>query len=184
MKIPKDRLRVYDANIYEYVRRISSARGENFTLTYFQYFAILSVEIYLDRYFGNRNEFLKDLNSFSDAILPEWKISPKELERWKFTASDLGKVAVYSATGSGKTLIQHINYLQYLRYHKGKIQGQSILITPNESLSAQHVDEYRKSGIPADRLDTGSVSLGQSSLLATKESISVIEITKLKKEKK
>jgi hypothetical protein len=37
--------------------------------------------------------------------------------------SDLNKIAVWNATGSGKTLIMHINYHQYLHYSGGRVAG-------------------------------------------------------------
>lgn len=53
------------------------------------------------------------------------------------------------ATGSGKTLIMHINYWQILKY-SDKPWDNIILITPNEGLSKQHYDELKLSGIPAN----------------------------------
>jgi hypothetical protein len=53
------------------------------------------------------------------------------------------------ATGSGKTIIMHINYLQYQFYAKRKNQKITnvILLTPNEDLSKQHCKELKTSGI-------------------------------------
>ncbi|MEM4215446.1 MAG: DEAD/DEAH box helicase family protein [Candidatus Pacearchaeota archaeon] len=44
------------------------------------------------------------------------------------------------ATGSGKTLIMHINYYQFLNYKLFSLDN-IILITPNEGLSKQHFEE-------------------------------------------
>jgi len=82
------------------------------------------------------------------------------------------------ATGSGKTLIMHINYYQFLNYRLFS-PNNIILITPNEGLSKQHFEELNKSGIPC-QLYTGSLTGG----LRKENEILVIEITKLVEEKK
>ena len=46
------------------------------------------------------------------------------------------------ATGSGKTLIMHCNYRQTRKYFK---EAENILlITPNEGLSRQHYDSFKR----------------------------------------
>ena len=42
-----------------------------------------------------------------------------------FTEADLNKVAFWSATGSGKTLLMHVNVLQY-RHYAGKYRQKLI----------------------------------------------------------
>ena len=80
------------------------------------------------------------------------------------------------ATGSGKTLLLHINYHQFLHYNTlagGKRLNSILLITPNTGLSDQHLDEFAKSGIPAQRFrSSGSASLDRNT-------VQVLEITKL-----
>jgi ERCC4-related helicase len=50
------------------------------------------------------------------------------------------------ATGTGKTLIAHINYHQF--FHYNLFSPDNILfITPNERLSKQHFEELEKRGI-------------------------------------
>jgi len=140
-KIPDDKFKEYDENIKSYVDRINRYREPRIKLKYFQYLAILFTEIFLDRYFYNRGNFLNDINNFV-----------KELNQTKqenlllFTEKDLTKLAFYMATGSGKTLIMHINYLQLRKYNRKKIDN-ILLITPNVSLSEQHLKELQKSGI-------------------------------------
>lgn len=66
---------------------------------------------------------------------------------------DLNKVGFWVATGSGKTLLMHINILQYQHYlnlHGGKAVNRVILLTLNEGLSHQHLEEFRLSGIDAE----------------------------------
>ncbi len=58
--------------------------------------------------------FLNELNKFVDEENENIK---KEKYRYShFDDNDLQKLAYYMATGSGKTIIMHINYLQYLNY--------------------------------------------------------------------
>ena len=100
----------------------------------------------------------------------------------RFEESDLKKLAFWMATGSGKTLLMHMNYRQYLHYYR---DGESppdniLLITPYEGLSQQHLSELEASGIPARRFD-----LNESALFAAEDNIvRVIEITKLVSEKR
>ena len=82
------------------------------------------------------------------------------------------------ATGSGKTLIAHINYYQFF-YYKLFSPDNIIFITPNEGLSKQHFEELQKSGIPA-RLYSGNLNSG----FKDEREVLVIEITKFVEEKK
>ncbi|HEY5505712.1 MAG TPA: DEAD/DEAH box helicase family protein, partial [Sedimentisphaerales bacterium] len=95
-----------------------------------------------------------------------------------FADGDLTKLAYWMATGSGKTLIMHLNYHQYLHYSK-ETPDNILLITPNEGLSEQHLSELASSGIPARRFD-----LNHNGLLGGKNAVQVIEITKLVEEKR
>lgn len=55
-----------------------------------------------------------------------------------FTLDDLNKLAFCNATGSGKTLIMHVNIrqiLSYARKYKSEDYKNMLLITPNEGLS-------------------------------------------------
>ena len=52
---------------------------------------------------------------------------------------ELNKVAFWEATGAGKTLLMHVNILQYLEY-AGRAENRPdriIVLTPNEGLSRQ-----------------------------------------------
>ncbi len=118
-------------------------------------------------------KFLNDLNKFLEIFNSKSKtnISP-------FTEKDLKKLAFWMATGSGKTLIMHINYWQILKYSKNNWDN-IILITPNEGLSKQHYEELRLSGIPSKLYD------GNIDSLKTKDGeMLIIDIHKLTKEKK
>ena len=164
----------YDEAIREYVEKLRQNRREpNFNLKYFQYLAVLFTEIFLDRYYNDKERFIVELNEFLEKYNNENKteISP-------FTEEDLRKLAFWMATGSGKTLIMHVNYWQILKYSKNNWDN-IILITPNEGLSKQHYEELRLSGIPCKLYD------GNIDNLKTKnEEILIIDIYKLTEEKK
>ncbi|MCX8096284.1 MAG: restriction endonuclease subunit R, partial [Spirochaetes bacterium] len=107
LKIDEDKLLIYDENIKSYVRKINFRR-EPVILKYFQYLAILFNEIVLDNLRNNKTDFLINLNKF----LEEYKREQNIGIITSFTEDDLKKLAYWMATGSGKTLIMHINYYQ------------------------------------------------------------------------
>lgn len=177
VKIPLTDLTRYDDNLREHLRAMNARRPEPITLRYFQYLAVLYTEVFLDWCFHRRGEMLRSLNSFVEkrsAAKPAG-----EPEDAKFSESDLKKLACWMATGSGKTLIMHINYRQFLHYNDLPLDN-ILLITPNEGLSDQHMAEMVASDIPARRFD-----LNESGLMTTgKDVVRVIEITKLVEEKR
>ena len=160
----------YDQNIQEYLRKINQSRPEKIRLKYFQYLAVLFTEMFLDRLKNRKWEFLAKLNDFVNSNSLEKKVRETVGE---FTEEDLKKLAFWMATGSGKTLIMHINYLQFLRY-KPFEPNNILLITPNEGLSKQHYEEMQKSGIPCRLYSESGSSSGQS-----EHEVLIIEITKL-----
>ncbi|MGH7909791.1 MAG: DEAD/DEAH box helicase family protein, partial [Thermodesulfobacteriota bacterium] len=121
-------------------------------------------------------EFLYDLNNFLLTYKQEQEIELID----EFTEEDLNKLAFWMATGSGKTLITHINYHQFFNY-KLFSPDNIILITPNEGLSKQHFDELQKSGIPCKLYEGG---LSAHSTFRNEREILVIEMTKFVQEKK
>src|SRR6266545_6488149 len=115
VKMPLADLARYDDNIRQHLREMNARRPEPITLRYFQYLAALYTEIFLDAYFHRRSQMLHSLNSFVEkrnAALTAGE--PKDM---KFSESDLRKLAFWMATGSGKTLIMHINFRQFLYYN-------------------------------------------------------------------
>ena len=83
------------------------------------------------------------------------------------------------ATGSGKTLLMHLNYYQFLHYNCEPLDN-ILLITPNEGLSAQHIEEMQASDIHVARFD-----LNESGLFSNSpDTVKVTEITKLVMEKR
>lgn len=167
----------YDDNICEHLEAMNARRPEPITLRYFQHLALLYTEIFLDGYFNHRGKLLRSLNGF----VAERNVckSPREARDAEFTETDLKKLAYWMATGSGKTLIMHINYRQFLRYNKLPLDN-ILLITPNEGLSEQHIEEMTASNIPCRRFDLNESGLGVSG----PDVVRVIEITKLVEEKR
>jgi hypothetical protein len=173
LKIPSEALLRYDENVQSYVRKINYKR-EPVSLKYFQYMAVLFTEIFLDNLKNRKWEFLYDLNKFLKNYENE---KVKDLIS-EFNENDLKKLAFWMATGSGKTLIAHINYYQF--FHYNLFYPDNILfITPNEGLSKQHFEELQKSGIPC-RLYAGSLNSG----MKNENEVLVIEMTKFVEEKK
>ena len=175
VKIDDEDLKRYDENIHNHLKNINRGRTKPITLRYFQYLAIFYTEIFLDRYFNHRGQMLAELNLFvrgrNIAKLPG---EPSDKE---FTEEDLSKIAFWMATGSGKTLIFHFNYYQYLHYASDEPDN-ILLITPNEGLTEQHLKEMAISGISAQRFD-----LNLSGLFSVRNAVQVIEITKLVEDK-
>ena len=174
-EVTKDDLQRYDDHIRTHLAGMNAGRSEPITLRYFQYLAALYAEIYLDRYCNRPAALLRSLNEFVQQR--NSNRSSNEQTR-PFVAADLSKLAFWMATGSGKTLLLHLNYRQFLHYNQEPLDN-ILLITPYEGLSQQHLHELQASGVPAQRFD-----LNQSgSLLRDKGTVSVTEITKLVMEK-
>ena len=145
--IPAEKLRFYDENICRHTRQIGEKRG-TLRWKYFQYVALLFTEMYLDRYFSDAAGFCDDLNA--------WLRENDRIRFAAYTPEKLNKLAFMCATGSGKTLIMHMNILQYLYYFKRARRLNSklsinkvIVLAPNEGMSRQHLEELKLSSIPA-----------------------------------
>ncbi len=182
VKIPEEDLARYDENIRQHLEKINRNRTEPITLRYFQHLAALYTEIFLDRLFHSKAQLLAGLNGFVREC--NARRLPGEPQDEPFTEDDLTKLAYWMATGSGKTLILHLNYYQFLHYGTGESATRPpldniLLITPNEGLSEQHLAELALSGIPARRFD-----LNRSSLFGRRNEVQVIEITKLVEQKR
>jgi hypothetical protein len=181
-KLSKDLLLEYDQNIFSHTLAISEYRDEVINWKYFQYVTLLFTEIYLDKYFANPKKLLSDLNEFVDQFNdPLQNDIPNQFDfvAQKFTLPELSKIAIWSATGSGKTLLLHVNIKQYLHYAKKynkKDFNKVLLVTPNEGLSAQHLKEFKESNMEAEIFSKSSGSM----FSGTK--VEIIEISKLSEE--
>lgn len=177
LKLAQEELIEFDHRIQGYVEKLNRFRFPPVELKYFQYLAALFAEIVLERHSKAPAALAGEIKKFAT-------------ERW--TAADLtvfgaidreslNKLAFWMATGSGKTLLMHLNYWQ-LEFHASALQPPDnvILITPNEALSRQHLDEFAKSGISAHRFEE-AVS---TTLFEEGPPVTVIEVTKLTETKK
>ncbi len=191
--LTKEQLRTYDENIVRHTLAINERRQRPIVWKYYQWLTLVFVEIYLDRFFDNRTRLLDDLNAYVDRFNRHWEDREYEkLATWDksdrakrnprpfFEADDLNKICLQNATGSGKTLMMHVNLLQYRDYAKkhGKENqlSSTILLTPNERLSEQHIAEFMESGISAVSYFSRSQLFGIS---RERSVVDVLEITKL-----
>ncbi len=185
-RLTHDQIRGYDQNIVVHTRKMNEGRAEPIVWKYFQYLALLFTEIYLDHYFrdpqalvGALNVALFKVDSERLAAGGGGKRGPKAFP--DYTRDDLRKISFYQATGSGKTLQMHANIRQFLHYQKKADRRffpdikQTILVTPNEGLSLQHLAEAMASGFEAEIFSKDSV--GNQSRLG--HAVDIIEVTKL-----
>ncbi len=169
--ISDDKLLEYDENIVRHTKTM----GRGIKWKYFQYLSLLFVEIYLDKYFDDKEQLLQDLNTYLKEF--NTNIENKKEKLTEYNDTELNKLALYNATGSGKTLLLQMNLLQFSHYAKGKIKiNKTVLITPNEGLSNQHLEEFQASNIEAEIFSKDSKGLFESN------AIEIIEITKLGEE--
>ena len=169
-------IQIYDLRIRKYVNKVSQGREHGFRLKYYQYIAILFTEMYFEIFFAVRSkekyEFLREINKFIEKSNKEGskKLSSKDFKP--------PKLAYYMATGSGKTIVMHINYLQYLEYaRKYKLRiDNCVLITPSNQMTRQHINELKKSGI--DAIEFNGLSL--DSFSSNSYLIKVVDMNKLK----
>ena len=185
--LPTELLLEYDQNIVKHTQRLNDRRitlGEDpIVWKYFQYLTLLFTEIYLDRYFTDASALLKTLNSqvaATNADRPEAEqitTFDEQSDAWP----QLNKLAYWSATGSGKTLLMHANILQYQFYldkhGRRRELNRIILLTPNEGLSQQHLREFETAGISAELFNQDGRGLFAG------QAVEILDIHKLKDEK-
>jgi hypothetical protein len=185
-ELPTELLLEYDQAIVKHTQRLNErriTRGEEpLVWKYFQYLTLLFTEIYLDRYFRDPQALLTALNaqviaynvdkSEADQIAP----FDEQAEAWP----QLNKLAYWSATGSGKTLLMHANILQYQHYltQHGRRRELSriILLTPNEGLSQQHLRDFETAGMAAELFNKDGRGLFAG------RAVEILDIHKLKDE--
>ena len=179
--ISTDKLRLYDENICRHTRQIGDKRG-GINWKYFQYISLLFTEMYLDRYFSDKEAFCAELNTFMSDIRNN---SLGRIDFTPYTSDKMNKLAFMCATGSGKTLIMHVNILQFLQYFRRaqRVNGhlsinKVIVLAPNEGMSTQHLDELKLSSISASLFEK------DRGMLTQKQDVIVIDMNKLKEEGK
>lgn len=179
--VAPEKLRLYDENICRHTRQIGEKRG-GLQWKYFQYVALLFTEMYLDRYFSDAEAFCKDLNAWLHTV----RARSNDLIAFQdYTPDKLNKLAFMCATGSGKTLIMHMNILQYMHYFKRARRinsrlsvNQIIVLAPNEGMSRQHLEELALSSIPAAMFEK------DRGFTNSQNGVIVIDMNKLKEEGK
>ena len=185
-ELPNYLLLEYDQNIVRHTQRINEwrlARGEDAIVwKYFQYLMLLFTEVYLDRYFHAPAALLASINE-QIARYNEDKPDPDKVPPFDANGDvrgQLNKLAFWSATGSGKTLIMHANILQYQHYiEKHGLRrdlNRIILLTPNEGLSIQHLEEFQATGIQAELFNKNG------SRLFAGRAVEIVDINKLRDE--
>ena len=174
---PGDILLGYDQNIVRHTLRLSEKRDQPIRWKYFQWLSLLFTEVYLDHFFRDPGRLLSDLN----AHVTRFNVDKTPRDQVPaFEPGDLTKLAFWSATGSGKTLLMHVNILQYRHYldlhGQGRKLNRILLLTPKEGLSRQHLIEFQAAG-----LDAALFSKDGASLFSGRD-IEIIDIHKLREE--
>ena len=173
--VPSGDLARYDDNVRRHLASINAGRREPITLRYFQQLAALYAELFLDRRAAAPEALAHEFDAY---VRERVRLMPGSYPVRGIVPADLNKLAFWMATGSGKTLIMHLNYLQFLHYGGAEGLDNIILITPNEGLSDQHMKEMATSGIPSARF-------GETGLIAShRRTVRVTEITKLVEKRK
>jgi len=175
--VPQEDLLRYDANIRGHLAYFNKRRKDPLVLRYFQHLALLVTELALDRLFNHEKALRAALNRFVRER--NGKRGPMDVQDPEFALEDLTKFAFWMATGSGKTILMHFHYRQFLHYNNKPLDN-ILLVTPDEGLSQQHLEFMEAAGIPCARFsleDSGFESVA-------KNAVRVIEITKLVEEKK
>lgn len=184
--ITKDELLAFDQNIVRHTLAMNEQRElrreRPVVWKYYQYLALLFVEIYLDRYFRDPQALAQALNAhiakFNDGKDEGQQLPP--LDEGRDAALGLNKLALWCATGSGKTLLMHVNLRQYQHHlaqagRSGEL-NRILLLTPNEGLSDQHLKEFNAAGIEAELFDKNARGLFAG------KAVEIIEVSKLAEE--
>lgn len=185
-QLTTDLLLHYDQNIVRHTQRLNErriTRGEEpIVWKYFQYLSLLFSEIYLDRYFSDAKALIAALN-VQVATYNEGKAEPDRIGAFDETAEawpQLNKLAFWMATGSGKTLLMHVNILQYQHalgtHGRRRELNRILLLTPNEGLSQQHLREFEAAGIAAEIFNKDGRGLFSG------QAVEILEVTRLRDE--
>ncbi len=171
--VSREDLLRYNGNIRSALAAMNAGRARPIVLRYFQYLAALHAEIFFDFRGNRRAEMLAGLN---EVVLERNAGRGLGAPYRRFDATDLNKLAFWMATGSGKTLLLHLNYRQFLHYNRESLDN-VVLITPNEGLSEQHLAELRNSNIAARRFSPN----GGADLFARGDGADVVQVTEITK---
>ena len=180
----------YEQNIVNHTQWLNEGRERPIEWKYYQWLSLLFAEIYLHQYFSDREQLLDQLNAYVRQFNAHWasRDVPISTGISEYSLEELNKLCLQNATGSGKTLLMHVNYRQFAHYAKEAGQhdlvSRTLLITPNEGLSSQHEQELLQSGIEVSRLVLDNNAIGSTSGIFSSDyghltRIDYIEITKL-----
>ena len=178
----------YDAAIVLHTQTINACRKHKGPIhwKYFQWLTLLFVEMYLDRYFNDRQGLCDALNGYVNRFNAHHAAQGRNTGIGPYNLDDLNKVCLQNATGSGKTLLMHINLLQFAQHARATGQADHfsrvIVLSPNARLSEQHARELRENGFHPEplRQESDLASRGRSALSTPL----LTEITKLADEQK
>ncbi|MFO0558739.1 MAG: DEAD/DEAH box helicase family protein [Polyangiales bacterium] len=167
-----------DERIRQHTDHINAQRSVKVRWKYFQWLALFFTDVFLDRFFANPEALCGEINAVRVAHNEEMADDVPEI-----TVDGLRRLAFWSATGSGKTLLMHVHVLQYLdacaRYRKD-LPTNILLVCPREELARQHLEEFALSSIDARYFDP-KVSMPK---LGGTGGVQVMEITRLREESK
>ncbi|MDN7023589.1 restriction endonuclease subunit R [Methanoculleus sp. FWC-SCC1] len=190
--IDPDDLETYDLRISAHLAHINQRRETPVRLKYFQWLAALFTEYYLHRFFTDRVVLLNSLNDHVEVFVNQ-SVSgtarrERAYDRFDFSVDDLRKLAFWMATGSGKTFLMHLTYLQFLYHNRNAVPKYQLkidnilLITPGEDLTNQHLHHLKESSIPCERFQAQNP--GGLCAFESSDTIKVIEIQKIVEQKK
>jgi hypothetical protein len=180
-KVVAAQLASYEDNILAHTKALNDRRQAKglrpIVWKYYQWLSLLFAERYLDLFFHQPTRLLDSLNDFL-VRFNQWRAGvPLPTAIDPFTVADLNRLCFQNATGSGKTLLMHANVIQFRHYAKTSSRenefSRSVLVTPNESLTDQHLREMELNGLSSQRFRADL--LGSPDLAR----VDVIEITKL-----
>lgn len=181
--VSKDELLAFDQNIVRHTLTMNAQRAlrreRPVVWKYFQYLSLLFVEIYLDRYFRDPQALAQAINAHIAKFNAGKEVSQQIplLDEGADAALGLNKLALWCATGSGKTLLMHMNLRQYqhhlARAGKASQLNRILLLTPKEGLSHQHLQEFNAAGIEAELFDKNARGLFAG------QAVEIIDIHKL-----
>ena len=177
-EFPGDVLLGYDQNIVKHTLKLNERRAEPIRWKYFQWLSLLFAEVYLDRFFRDPNKLLADLNEFVDEFNAD-KLEKDQILLYEL--ADLRKIAFWNATGSGKTLLMHVNILQYRHYLE--LHGQRTGTEPDHPADAQRrAFQAAPCRISKRRVWTPTCSTKDGKSLFAGKTIEIIDIHKLRED--
>ncbi len=193
--LPGDRLRAYEQNLLEHTQAINTARlhhgQQKIEWKYHQYLALLFTEMFLDSYFTDAEQLRDEINARIANHNMERVAEDREIDCVTPFDADgvareqLARLAFWCATGSGKTLLLHMHIRQFKQYHKRAYDAgrwpkldQVIVVTPNDGLSRQHMQELKQSGFEA--IAAGEQGIDGLFSQQAREAIKILDIHKFR----